>query len=60
MGGKERLLLPWVGDAPMLTIHPIDDPIDENNDDLSPDQPDENSISSISGEFKLQLMHHKL
>ena len=43
------MLLPWVGETPILTIEPIDDdPIDENIDDLD-DEPDANSISSISG-----------
>ena len=47
--GKDRLLLPWVGETPILTIEPIDDdPIDENIDDLD-DEPDAKSISSISG-----------
>ena len=47
--GKDRLLLPWVGETPILTIEPIDDdPIDENIDILD-DEPDANTISSISG-----------
>ena len=41
------MLLPWVGETPILTIEPIDDdPIDEN---ILNDEPDANSISSISG-----------
>ena len=47
--GKDRLLLPWVGEAPILTIEPIDDQIDDDIEDLD-DDPDANSgISSISG-----------
>ena len=43
------MLLPWVGEAPILTIQPIDDQVDEDIDDLD-DEPDANSgISSISG-----------
>ena len=43
------MLLPWVGETPILTIEPIDDDlIDENIDDLD-GEPDANSISSISG-----------
>ena len=49
--GKDRLLLPWVGEAPILTIQPIDDQVDEDIDDLD-DEPDANSgISSISGKI---------
>ena len=43
------MLLPWVGETPILTIEPIDDdPMDENIDILD-DEPDANTISSISG-----------
>ena len=43
------MLLPWVGEAPILTIEPIDDQIDDDIEDLD-DEPDANSgISSISG-----------
>ena len=46
------MLLPWVGETPILTIDPVDDDIDdiEEIDDLDAG-PDQNSISSISGKI---------
>ena len=53
------MLLPWVGETPILTIEPIDDdPIDENIDILD-DEPDANTISSISGK-KLIIARDRL